>query len=157
MKNGLEEYGEILVGGIAAVMILVLLFSAGLLSGIGNRAQLQKKDYKNYQDFKVFSELCQRETPQIFYNEQKQWYAGDMISIEEIFSGEDTDGETLSVQIQKITDKLGNNQIEMYQQETGKITFAEAGVYVFKLRVQDKEKRYTVEEIEVPVDKRGTK
>lgn len=157
MKNGLEEYGEILVGGIVAVMILVLLFSAGLLSVIGNRTQLQKKDYKNYQDFKVFSELCQREAPTIFYNEEKKWYAGDMISIEEIFSGKDTDGEILSVQVQKITDKLGNNQMEMYQEKTGKITFAEAGVYVFQLKVQDKEKRCTVEEIEVPVDKRGTK
>lgn len=157
MKNGLEEYGEILVGGIVAVMILVLLFSAGLLSVIGNRTQLQKKDYKNYQDFKVFSELCQREAPTILYNEEKKWYAGDMISIEEIFSGKDTDGEILSVQVQKVTDKLGNNQMEMYQEKTGEITFEKAGVYVFQLKVQDKEKRCTVEEIEVPVDKRGTK
>ena len=59
--------------------------------------------------------------------------------------------------MQEIVDKSGNNQMKMYQQETQKVIFPEAGIYVFKLRVQDKEKRYTVEEIEIPVDKREKK
>ena len=157
MKNGLEEYGEMLVGGVVAGMILALIFSAGLLSVVGKRTQLQKKDYSNYQDFQNFSKVCQRTAPKIFYNEQKQWYAGDIISIEEIFSGEDAEGEKLAVEVQEIVDKSGNNQMKMYQQETQKVIFPEAGIYVFKLRVQDKEKRYTVEEIEIPVDKREKK
>ena len=157
MKNGLEEYGEMLIGGVVAVMILVLIFSAGLLSVVGKRAQLQKKDYSNYQDFQIFSKVCQRTAPKIFYNEQKQWYAGNIISIEEIFWGEDAEGEKLVVEVQEIVDKSGNNQMKMYQQDTQKVIFPEAGIYVFKLRVQDKEKRYAVEEIEIPVDKREKK
>ena len=47
--------------------------------------------------------------------------------------------------------------MKMYQQDTQKVIFPEAGIYVFKLRVQDKEKRYAVEEIEIPVDKREKK
>lgn len=66
MKNGLEEYGEMLVGGVVAVMILALIFSAGLLSVVGKEHSYRKKTIVTIRIFKTFQK-CVKEQHQKFF------------------------------------------------------------------------------------------
>ena len=63
MGKWMEEYGETLLAGVAAFMVLVLILASGILSVIGARAKMEENSYSEYSDFQVFSELCQREKP----------------------------------------------------------------------------------------------
>lgn len=154
MGKWMEEYGETLVAVIAGFMILMLILVSGILSVIGTRAKIEENSHTEYRDFRVFSELCQRKKPEIICETDKHWYAGEVISIEEAFSGKDAEGRRLEIEVKAITDKDGVNCMEMYQHEAHQIMFQKAGVYRFELEVQDEENLCTVSKIELSVDNR---
>lgn len=154
MGKWMEEYGETLLAGVAGFMVLVLILASGILSVIGARAKMEENSYKEYRDFKVFSELCQREKPEIICNAEKHWYAGEVISIEEAFFGKDAEGRKLGVEVKAITDKNGVNCMDVYQHDAHQVIFRKAGVYLFELKVQDEENLYVTSKIELSVDNR---
>lgn len=154
MGKWMEEYGEMLLAGVAGFMVLVLILTSGILSVIGTRVKMEENSYTEYRDFKVFSELCHREKPEIVCDTEKHWYAGEVISIEEAFSGKDAEGGVLEIEVKAITDKNGGDYMNIYNCETQEIIFPKAGVYVFELRVQDKENLYATSKIEFSVDNR---
>lgn len=154
MGKWMEEYGETLLAGVAAFMVLVLILASGILSVIGARAKMEENSYSEYSDFQVFSELCQREKPKIICDAEKHWYAGEVIFIEEAFGGKDADGKKLEVEVKAITDKDGVDCMDMYQREARQIVFQKAGIYLFELKVQDEENLYVTSKIELSVDNR---
>lgn len=154
MGKWMEEYGETLVAGAAGVMILMLILVSGILSVIGARVKMEENFHTEYRDFCVFSELCQRKKPEVICETDKHWYAGEVILIEEAFSGKDAEGKRLEIEVKAITDKDGVNCMEMYQREEHQIMFQKAGVYCFELKVQDEENLCTVSKIELSVDNR---
>ena len=154
MGKWMEEYGEMLLAGVAGFMVLVLILTSGILSVIGTRVKMEENSYTEYRDFKVFSELCQREKPEIVCDTEKHWYAGEVISIEEAFLGTDAEGKKLGVEVKAIIDKDGVNCMDVYQREAHQVIFQKAGVYLFELEVQDEENLYVTSKIKLSVDNR---
>ena len=154
MGKWIEEYGETLLAGMAGFMIIMLVLTSGILAVIGNRAMIKENSYTEYQDFSIFSKICQREKPKIWCNTGKSWHVGEVILIEEVFSAEDADGKNLNVKVETITDKNGVNCMDVYHRETHQVIFQKAGIYVFEIKTQDDENQYTTEKIELSVDNR---
>lgn len=157
MGKWLEEYGETLLAGVAGLMVMMLVLTSGILSVLGARAKIKENSYTEYQDFQIFSEICQRERPKIWCNTEKCWYVGDVFSIEEILSSVDANGEKLSVEVEEITDQNGVTYMDVYQKEKHQVIFQKAGIYVFQLKATDRENKYTTTSIEISVDNRKGK
>lgn len=152
MGKWMEEYGETLLAGLAGCMILALVLTTGILSVIGIRIKLKENSNMQYQDMDAFSGLCQREKPEIIYDTDRHWYVGEVISIDEAFWGEDADGKQLSVKVKAITDEEGISCMDVYEEGMHQVSFQQAGIYLFELKVQDEEKLCTTAQIAVPVD-----
>lgn len=154
MGKWIEEYGETLLAGMAVALIIALILTSGILSLIGARVKIKENSYTEYKDFSAFTEVCQREKPTIICNTEKQWYAGMIIPIEEVFTGKDAEGKTLEVKIEAIKDRSGNDYMLKYDKGNHQIIFQQAGVYIFTLKVQDEENLCTTSQIAFSVDNR---
>lgn len=154
MREWIEQYGEILLAGIACNMLLMIILGTELLSQIGSKVQMPVNEYKEYEDYSVFLELCRREKPEIIYNTEKHWYEGQIILIEEAFRGIDWNGNTLEVKVIDIKDRNGKTYIDTYQEERHQVIFSQAGTYIFELKVQDSERQSVIRRIELSVDNR---
>lgn len=154
MRKWIEEYGEQLLSGVTGFMIIMLIVVSGVLSVIGARGKMPENYYGQYRDFDAFSELCQQKKPEIAYRPEKQWYAGEVISIEEAFSGKDGTGNCIRVEVKSITDRSGKDYMEIYNRKTHQIIFQKAGIYMFELNAQDKQKLCATQKIELSVDNR---
>ena len=152
MGKWIEQYGEFLLTGIAALLITILILTTGMLSAIGERGKMEENSYTGYEDFKVFSELCRRKKPEITCNTERKWHVGEVISIEEAFAGEDADGRNLRIEVESVMDRKGDSYLEAYDKETHHIVFAEAGIYRFTLKVRDGENLCVTRQIELSVD-----
>lgn len=154
MGKWMEEYGEILLAGVAGFMVLMLILTSGILSVIGARMKFKENTRSQYEDCKILAELCQREKPKILYDTERCWYAGEVISIQEAFWGEDADGRKLGVEVKEITDRNGSSCMESYDSGTQQVIFQKAGIYMFELEVSDQENLCVTKKIQIPVDNR---
>ena len=154
MKRWVEEYGENLLAVTAGCMILAIIVTSGILAAIGTRIDTKESCNKKYQDFQSFWKISQREKPKIVCNTKKYCYAGEVISIDEVFQGEDADGRKLIIEVKEILDHEGISCMDMYQPKNHQIIFPKAGTYQFKVRVQDEQKLSVTKFIEIPVDNR---
>lgn len=154
MGKWMEEYGETLLAGMAGFVALMLILTSGILAVIGTRARIGESTYAQYRDFDVLYKLCQREKPKIVCDAEKQWYVGEIISIDEMFEGIDAEGKYIEVKVEAITDKNGVSYMEAYNRQMHQIIFQKAGIYVFELSVQDEQNLCVTDKIEISVDNR---
>lgn len=154
MGKWLEEYSRLLLAGVAAVMLILMFWSSGILGMIGERVEISKKSYEKYGDFEAFTGLCQVKKPEIVYHAEKQWHAGEVITIEEAFTGRTGEGKLVRVEVLGVTDKNGTDCMYAYHTKEHQLIFQKAGIYELELRAQDEQKRCTVQKVEIPVDNR---
>ncbi len=154
MGKWIEQYGELLLTGIAGTLLLIVIATSGMLSLIGSKAKMPEKLYEEYGDYNTFAGLCRLEKPEIVCDAGKQWHEGEIIPIKEAFQGIDGNGELIEVKVINVTDRSGKTYMDVYQKENRQVIFPQAGIYMFELKAQDSERRSVIRKLELSVDNR---
>lgn len=92
----------------------------------------------------------------VSYDDNGNWQqikAGSSVHLSDFFSGTDSDGnDVVLLKITELTDAAGNSLIDTYDDTTGNITFAEAGVYTATFYLKDNNNVETTMLVTFPVD-----
>lgn len=150
MKEVVINIKEAIIPFIVVGFLFAMVFQ--LLPKIGeNTANMDTGiTYSNYQDRQTFREISERTAPIIQYDASRIWKEGQTVSIPDAFQAIDADGTGIVIRVLDIKNAAGDSLSEL--PTDGMITFPQAGVYYFKLKAIDRQKKTTEEEIALIVD-----
>ena len=152
MKVIFEQLKDIILPVVTAIAVFALL--AIVFPYIKQRAEEGNHsiNYSEYQDSVVYERIATRQAPEISYNNQNVWKAGDSIDISQAFQAVDADGNNLDIRVEEITDSNGTVVTDKYNESEKEAVFDTAGSYFFRLKVVDQEKKTTQKTIALVVD-----
>lgn len=144
MGQAYKEMARIILAGMAAAVLLAFAAGSVLLPGLGEQMDVPGVEYAAYQDFTQTMDVCGRKAPEIIRKGPWKWDAGEEISISQVFSGVDVEGNTVDVEVAGLLDEEKNSRMEFYQKEGNRLIISEKGAYILELRAVDREYKEAV-------------
>ena len=144
MGQAYKEMARIILAGMVMVALLVFVAGSVLLPGLGERMDVPGAEYATYQDFAQTMDVCGREAPEIIRIGLWKWKAGEEISISQVFSGMDVEGNAVDVKVLSLWDEEKNSRMEFYRKEGNSFIISEKGVYFEELQAVDREYKTAV-------------
>ena len=133
MKEVMQQYGSAAITVVAGILLFVYIFcqadaggTHGLIQISQKMAVLEQKDYTDYADAKEIAEVIKRTNPVITFQNIKV-VTGKSYAIQDLFLGEDADGNEAELKILEIKgsrvgeQKVMNGTINFMQQENYRI------------------------------------
>lgn len=159
MEQVIKAYGRFLVEGIVLVALLVILFTGindedgnkGVLAVAGAKLEVESVNYNQYTDFiGTYQNECGKAAPVISFI-GTHLYSGTCI-IPDFIKATDCAGAELQIKVSSIKDEGGVELIDLYNQDTGEISFV-PGIYTVEVSAKDANNKLTRCTIQIPVSK----
>jgi hypothetical protein len=149
----LGQFRGLLISGLIFVFIVSVVVIPKLPAlGVSLAEADPVKDHSGALDHSMYRTVSERAAPVISCNTDKICKASETVMIKNVFRAIDTDGQSVHVQVDKITDAVGNDLTGSYVMDSDSITFQKAGVYYFVLQAMDNERKKVKKELPFVVD-----
>ncbi|MBC5714470.1 hypothetical protein H8S17_09645 [Roseburia sp. BX1005] len=153
MKEVMQQYGSAAITVVAGLLLFVYIFwqadaggTHGLMQISQKMAVLEQKDYTDYADAKETAEVIKRANPVITFQNIKV-VTGKSYAIQDLFLGEDADGNEAELKILEIKGSRVGEQKVM----NGTINFMQQGNYRIWVQATDREGKAARNIFTIPV------
>ena len=153
MKEVMQQYGSAAITVVAGILLFVYIFcqadaggTHGLIQISQKMAVLEQKDYTDYADAKETAEVIKRVNPIIIFQNIKV-AAGKSYTVNDLFLGEDADGNEAELKILEIKGSRVGEQKVM----NGTINFMQQGNYRIWVQATDREGKVSRNIFTIPV------
>ena len=153
MKEVMQQYGSAAITVVAGILLFVYIFcqadaggTHGLIQISQKMAVLEQKDYTDYADAKETAEVIKRVNPIIIFQNIKV-AAGKSYTVNDLFLGEDADGNEAELKILEIKSSRVGEQKVM----NGTINFMQQGNYRIWVQATDREGKVSRNIFTIPV------
>ncbi len=153
MKEVMQQYGSAAITVVAGILLFVYIFcqadaggTHGLIQISQKMAVLEQKDYTDYADAKETAEVIKRVNPIIIFQNIKV-AAGKSYTVNDLFLGEDADGNEAELKILEIKSSRVGEQKVM----NGTINFMQQGNYRIWVQATDIEGKVARNIFTIPV------
>lgn len=143
MEQIIEIYGKFLLGLAVLFLFLVLLFT-GIRDENGNvgvwhmmGAFLTEEQPEKGSEFAVYVEEGARKGPEIFCRKKEPLLVGSYPA-SELFGASDCENTELDPVIEGVYDRQGVVEYDIYDAQTGQISFDRPGIYLVQLCATDR-------------------
>ena len=149
----MQQYGSAAITVVAGILLFVYIFcqadaggTHGLIQISQKMAVLEQKDYTDYADAKETAEVIKRVNPIIIFQNIKV-AAGKSYTVNDLFLGEDADGNEAELKILEIKSSRVGEQKVM----NGTINFMQQGNYRIWVQATDIEGKVARNIFTIPV------
>lgn len=154
MKKIFDMVSDMIVPGIIFTALVASITAGALLTKTGQRMEAPKQSFSGSADTAATEESCAREAPVIACTGKTNWKTGETIHVDSIFSATDAEGNTLAVKVRDITDAEGNSAMDSYEKTGNTASFSRSGIYTFRLKAIDSERKTAEAAFPVAIDSR---
>lgn len=140
MKEVMHEYGKSILAAAAALLLLAILFTGlqaggrtGLVDILEAKANVEQKDFSEYEDAKQTLRAMERERP-VITCQNSALRAGVEVTVEELFCAEDADGSSAELELIRALDMDGTEVAT----DGSAIQFDRQGTYQVWVRAKDR-------------------
>lgn len=158
MKEIIDAYGEFFLEVIVIGLLFVNVFCGiedkcgdkGILRVVGKNIPIEKVNHMEFWDFnKTYRDESKKSMPQIYFVGTHLKTGSNKLS--DFLVAYDYAGRELPITLQQVTDMVGTEIVDIYDEGASEIYFSSAGIYIVEAETRDNENRVYRCKIQLPV------